>query len=360
MYPTKKQSKFLLASALFALSFSACKKTEPTPAKSFETIQTEVLNDFTSKLASPLYGDFLTKAKDLNNKVIALCASPDATKQAEAQAAWRSVRELWEQSEGFLIGPVDDNSYDPHMDTWPTDRGEMDALLVSTKPLDATSLGAYDSETQLSLRGFHPLEYLLWQSSTSYTARQKEYMLGLAEDILNSVTKLNNDWPAYATEFKNAGQSGSRYTSKKDAYLALADALVGICGEVAEGKMLDPFGLNATEADSSISESPYSGNSMVDFKNNIIGAYNVYLCKYNSQTGTSLSTLVAANNKELDQSIKTKFEAAIASFDGVSTSFEKAIYIQRPAVQNILNAIGDLKTACDGPLQTYIQTYVKN
>lgn len=352
------------AIAASALYLGGCNNDDdnPQPATgSFETLEGEVLSSFVSTIGTPLYNDFKTKATALNQAVIALAADPTAAKKIAAQDAWKDVRVVWEQSEGFLIGPVDDNSYDPYMDTWPTDRNELDALLAGTEPLDAAALGNIEDEEQLTLRGFHPLEYLLWKENVNYSAREKEYMQGLAQDILNNVTKLVSDWAPYSNELKNAGLSGSRYTSKEDALLVLTDAFVGICAEVGEGKMLEPFeSPNGGQPDSTLTESPYSHNSIADFKNNIQGAYNVYLCKYGGSTGKSLSDLVAYNNKTLDQNVKAKFEAAIASFEGITITFEQAIYTQRTAVQNALDAIADLKTTIDGPLNDYLVQYVKD
>lgn len=350
------------AVAASAIYFGGCKNNDNDPQPvSFTTLEGQVLSQFVSTVGTPLYNDFKTKAEALNQAVIALAADPTAAKQTAAQTAWKDVRVVWEQSEGFLIGPVDDNSYDPYMDTWPTDRNELDALLAGTQPLDAAALGNIEDEEQLTLRGFHPLEYLLWKENISYTTREKEYMQGLAQDILNNVNKLVTDWTPYSNELINAGNTGSRYTSKQDALLVLTDAFVGICAEVGEGKMLEPFeSPNGGQPDSTLTESPYSHNSIADFRNNIQGAYNVYLCKYGSSTGKSLSDLVAYNNKTLDQNVKTKFEAAITSFDGITITFEQAIYTQRTAVQNVLNAIGDLKATIDGPLNDYIVQYVKD
>jgi len=47
--------------------------------------------------------------------------------------------------------------------------------------------------------------------------------------------------------------------------------------------------------DPKIVESPYSGNSIADFKNNIIGLQNVYLGRYKTD-GHGLNDLVASKN----------------------------------------------------------------
>ena len=45
--------------------------------------------------------------------------------------AWVAARVPWEQSEGFLFGPVDTFGYDPAMDSWPVNRTDLDAVLAS-------------------------------------------------------------------------------------------------------------------------------------------------------------------------------------------------------------------------------------
>jgi uncharacterized iron-regulated protein len=84
------------------------------------------------------------------------------------------------------------------------------------------------------------------------------------------------------------------------------------------------------------------------------------LCTYGTATGKSLSDLVKVNNAALDQEIRQKFEVAINSFDGITTTFEQAIYIQRNQIQNTLTALTSLKESIDGKLVPYIQQYVKD
>lgn len=353
--------------ALFTATLTGCKSDpDPEPAVDFNALKTQVLTDFVNVVGNPLYADFKAKATALNIAVQTLATTPTQANLEAARTAWKAVRVIWEQSEGFLIGPVDYDNYDPYMDTWPTDHNAMEALLASSQTLDVNFLAGLDdpeSASELTLRGFHPLEYMLWgiggnRQAASFTAREKEYMVALAADVLINVTALQTNGNTFFTnELMKPATTGSRYESKHDALEALANALIDICSEVGEGKMVEPFLL---PGDSTITESPYSHNSVVDFKNNIIGARNVYLCNYGSATGKSLSDLVKVNNAALDQEIKQKFEVAINSFDGITTTFEQAIYIQRNQVQNTLTALGSLKESIDGKLVPYIQQYVKD
>lgn len=357
-----------LGLAMASTGFYSCKSDNSVqPQTDFDTLQQQALNSFVTDFALPVYTQFKVEATTLKNVVHALASNPTVANQLAARTAWKNVRSVWEQSEGFLIGPVEDDNYDPYMDTWPTDYNAMEDLLNSSTPLTVQQLEGYDgdNEAQLTLRGFHPLEFLLWGTSgnrdVNYTLREKEYMVALADDIYNNVTALDSSWqPAagnFGEEITNAGKSGSRYSSRKDALKAIAAALSDICGEVGEGKMMDPF---LPQPDSTQTESPYSHNSLIDFKNNITGAFNVYRCSFDGKSGTSLSDLVAANNKTLDATIQQKFTVAINSFSGFTTTFESAIYTQSSQVQNTINAINSLKETLDDQLTPYLDQYIKD
>lgn len=360
----KKYAFLALSTAVF---FASCKDDNTTePTQTFDELKVSALSDFGTTVGNPLYADFEAKATILKNAVVTLSATPTQANLEIARTAWKDVRVVWEQSEGFLIGPVEDDNYDPYMDTWPTDHNAMETLLAGSDPLTADYLSNVTNESELTLRGFHPLEYLLWDTdgnrqASTFTQREKDYMVALATDILNNVSALKTKGTLFFTnELAQPGVTGSRYTSKKDALEAMANGLIDIVSEVGEGKMVEPFGATATQADSTITESPYSHNSVIDFKNNIIGARNAYTCTYSSTTGKSLSDLVKANNASLDQTIKAKFDAAISSFDGITTTFEQAVYTQRVPVQNTLDALASLKETLDASLVPYIQQYVKD
>lgn len=353
-----------------ALLIASCKKNKVDEELTFPELETAVINDFVNVVANPLYAKFETLAQELKTAVETLAANPTEANLTKAKDAWKAVRVIWEQSEGFLIGPVDYKNYDPYMDTWPTDHNAMNDLLASTTPLTVSYLAGLDNPedaSELTLRGFHPLEYLLWgqgtnRSASTFTAREKEYMVALASDIHNNVAALKASWlpgstDNYAAIIQNPSITNEDYRSKREALEAIANALIDICSEVGEGKMLEPY---EPEADSTITESPYSHNSIADFKNNIIGAKNVYTCSFDGKTGKSLSNLVKANNSALDAEIKAKFDAAIGTFDGFTTTFEDAVYNQRNQVQTTLDALGNLQSTIQVDLIKYIQQYVKD
>jgi putative iron-regulated protein len=353
--------KSLLAIAAATMLLSACSKdTDPvdTTTTDFNTLKSEVLTNFTNNIAVAGYKDLSDASDKLYSSLEALNASATDANLIAARNSWKSMRTTWEQCEGFLFGPVEDNDYDPNMDTWPTDYVQMDSLLTSSNPLEVSDI----SSVTLSLRGYHPIEYIIFgnhgdRKAADITDRQKKYMINLATDLKNTCHALHTSWTQapenFANEVIKAGNGSTKYAKKQEVYIALVDGMTGICEEVGEGKMKEPFDAK----DPAIVESPYSGNSLIDFKNNIIGLQNVYLGKY-TQDGKGLNDLVALKNKSLDNKIQAEMIAAINSFDNVNGYYEDAIINQRVQVQAIMTALGTLKETLDGELKPFVIQYI--
>lgn len=342
----------LLATAIFA----GCSKSDSTDTTAeYNTAKDAGITDFVNKVAIPGYAELKAKGDVLNNTITALNATPTEANLLAAKNAWRDMRSTWEKCEGYLFGPVEDDSYDPETDTWPVDYVAMDALLAD----NSHNLSVADINTlPLSLKGYHPIEYILWgqngsRTAASLTARQKLYMVSLSSHLQSKATALYNSWIAtggnYSASVLNAGKGSTLFPKKQDLYIAIATGLSDICGEVGDGKMKEPYDLQ----DPNKVESPFSGNSVTDFQNNIIGAFNVYRGRFNDD-GAGLEDLVRLRNSALDAEIQAKFNAAISSFGTITVPYGQAIISQRSQCQNVMNAINDLANTIDNKLQPFI------
>ena len=346
---------------VICIAFSACRKAQSgSNTEDFNTLQQTVLNDFVDNIAIPQYQNFSSEADALNTSIVNLNANATEENLAIAKQSWKDLRTSWEQCEGFLFGPVEDDNYDPNIDTWPVDYVQLDSLLASANSLEISDI---QNLSTLSLRGFHPVEYILWgvdgnRSSEAITTREKKYVVSLTKDLQNNANALNNSWITglgnFGKEVKTAGSGSTVYAKKQEVFLSITQALVDICDEVGEGKMAEPF--NAL--DSNIVESPFSDNSVIDFKNNIIGLGNVYNGTYSSTLGKGITDLVAAKNVSLDNKIRQQITAAINSFSPITLSYELAIFNQRTQITNTRAALETLRTTLDNELKPFIIQYI--
>ncbi len=338
--------------------FADCHKADTTTPDTFPATEQTVLNDFTDHVAIAQYSNLTTAALDLNAKINALNVDATDANLNAAQTSWKNLRTVWEQCEGFLFGPVEDNEYDPQMDTWPTDANQFDSLLASNNNLELADIQLLP----YNLRGFHPVEYLIFgengsKKASDLTARQKKYMVSATMDIVNICNSLYASWTEPPTDFeaqvKTAANGSTVYSTKQEVFMAIVGAMQGIAEEVGDGKMKEPFDAR----DPKIVESPYSGNSTFDFKNNITGLQTVYLGRNGS---TGITNLVSLRNKSLDNTIRSQITAAINSFDNITEPYEQAIIDQRSQVQQTMNAVNTLNETIEEQLVPFIQQQVKD
>ena len=352
------KSGILLIFVAAILFLNSCNKADvvANTDTDFKVLEQAVVTDFANNVALSSYLQLSVAAVNLNSAIQTLNNSTTGQNLAASRDAWRNMRQVWEQCESFLFGPVEDNDYDPNMDTWPTDYVQMDSLLASNYSLEETSI----QNLTLSLRGYHPIEYIIFgdhgsRKASELTSRQKDYMRGLSADLMNTCNALYLSWAGapenFAQQVIGAGNGSTKYASKKEVYLALAGGLIDICEEVGGGKMKEPFDAR----DPAIVESPYSGNSAIDFKNNITGIQNVYMGLHG---GKGLKDIISAKNKSLDNTLQSKILGAINSFDNITVNFEEAIITQRVQVQQTMAALLELKQTLENNLVPFIQTNI--
>ncbi|MSQ78535.1 MAG: hypothetical protein EXR21_02505 [Flavobacteriaceae bacterium] len=348
-----KQNTLMLAGLLI---FASCKEKEPVITD--PNMPKKVLTDLPSKVFTENMFDLSSKAGALYRSVETLVQASNDVNLAAAQKDWYETRKAWEQSEAFLFGPVADKGYDPAIDSWPVNFVEIDSVLNSSSAFsDAYIIGLGNT-----LKGFHPIEYMLFSTGKSrkaadLTQRQKDYLFALTKNLWYTTQEMYNSWATAGGNFigqmQQAGTGTSTYKTRKDAFIEIANAATGIVDEVSAAKIGEPF----TAQDSMLEESPFSSNSWADFTNNLQGVKNVYFGTY-SQDGLGLHDFVTLHDKSLDLKIQQKLDAAINSLKAYTTRFGKAIFTEPAAVQSTQTVLNDLKTVLEDELVPLIQLKV--
>lgn len=355
------KNTLLALSCVALLGLSSCSsKSTPTPVTT--DAEGTVITEFVNVVANPDYAAINDNAIKLQAAVTLLISTPNAANLLAAQNAWKATREPWESCEGFLFGPVEDNDYDPTMDSWPLNKTDVDARLASSDVFTTSYIDGLDG----TAKGFHGIEYIIFgeggtKKATDITAREKLYLASTTTSLVATTQALRDSWDAskgnYAATVTTAGKGSAVYKTRKDVFKAMVGAMSDICGEVGTSKMEDPY----AQRDSTLDESSFSHNSTVDFTNNIKGILNVYTCTYGGKTGSaSLSTLVAAKNASLDAKIKTQYNAVLAQFATITHTFEKAIYDQRAQVKATQDAIAVLQSTLDVDLNAFVEANIKD
>jgi len=343
----------LIASAAILLLASCGKKTTTTTTD-LSTLKKNILSDIASTVCSASYTEMNNRAIVLENAVIAFQTTTNPANLEACRLAWKSVRYTWETTEGWLFGPISANNIDPRIDTWPVDFNSIDSVLNTT----IVFTEAYIDNLEDALKGFHPVEYFLWGSAgtktvAEFTPRQLEYLVALTHNLTKLSNEVNNTWKnGYTAELATAGNGSASYATTGSAYIEIVDAMSGICDEVANGKINEPF----LAQDPSLEESPYAKNSMKDFTQNIQGVLLIYQGNF-SQDKLGIEDLVRMYNTSLDLDIKTKHAEAIAALNTITLPFGEAIITQPIQVQNAITKINALEEVLDTKLKPFLLQY---
>lgn len=323
-----------------------------------ESLYGNVLTDLSIEVITATYKDLNDKAIALKAAINTLAVTTTEDNLAAVKTAWQATRQPWEQSEGFLYGPVDTQGIDPAMDTWPVNVADMNAILNSGQTITA-ALIASNNEA----RGFHLIEFLIWgengtKTAAQLNAREKQYLQAAATDLQNNTQILYDGWKSsggfYASNFINAGINNLLYPSKKAALEEIVDGLITIADEVANGKIEDPLNSEGSTPNAELEESRFSNNSKLDFANNMRSIQNIYLGQYNGSQVQGLTRVVALKNANLDAQIKVKITEAIQAIESIPGTFTNAIYNNRSQVVTAQGKVNELLNILESQLKPYI------
>lgn len=299
------------------------------------------------------YQELAESAGELKNAVNILHENPSSETLEAAKDAWRATRSPWEQSEGFLFGPVDQEGIDPSLDSWPVNVVDLDNVLASEDELTIEFL----EQQEGTLKGFHTIEFLLWGNEESvkaiedFTDREFEYLIAATGVLANDAQKLYDLWRPengnFISNLIDAGSGSLVYISQKSAIEEIANALVIIADEVGNGKINDPL----SQKDLTLEESRFSANSKADFAHNIISIQNIYIGKFGEfGTGESLSDIVNDIDADLDLQIKAEISTAIEAIENIEGTFSDAVFNNTAQVENAQQKVRNLQATLEEKL----------
>jgi len=353
MNPLFKNTLWLAVPAV--MTIASCKKDKNDKTDN-DALKAQILSEVSANVCTASYEDMLSKANALQTAVNTLTATPNDVNLTAARNAWKNMRITWEQSEAWLFGPVEADNIDPRIDTWPVDFTQLDEILNGSDALNEAYVDGLDD----ALKGFHPIEYILWgvdgnRTAASLTEREKQYLQGLTQNLVKLSGSAKDAWTGgYNAQLATAGKGSAEFSTQQAAYVQLVDAMSGICEEVANSKMKEPF----DNQDPTKEESPFAKNSVTDFTNNIKGVMAMYQGKF-TVDGKGIEDLVRESNLSLDGEIKSKYDAAISALGAFSKPFGEAIISEPTKVQNAMTKVNELEEVLDSKLKLFIQQQVK-
>ena len=327
-----------------------------------ETYLRNVLTNLVSNVIVPTYTELADDVEDLEKTLNGLTVSNITQSQInKACDDFKDARENWERSEAFLMGAASDFDIDPTIDSWPLNRSLL---------LNYFNNGMNDEMLEdATILGFHALEFILFrngqprkvaelQANDTYKnftgvsgAKELAYAQTICKLLKERCFQLQCAWDgganssrlsvvkaagldyqtekglSYGDNLTKAGISGSNSTfSTLKAAIAqvLSDdegSCVAIANEVGTAKIANPF----AAGDVSYVESPYSYNSITDFRDNIRSIRNIWLGSTDKTASLySFHTFFASVKSEaVNQKVEKGFVSAIEAISNMPSPFVK-------------------------------------
>ena len=324
----------------------------------------KVLETLVDNVIVPTYTQLANDVEDLEKTLNGLTV--DNITQAQIDKAcqdFKQARQHWERSEAFLMGAASDFDVDPTIDSWPLNRSLL---------LNYFNNGMNDEMLEdATILGFHALEFILFrngqnrnvaelQGNDTYTnfegitgAQELAYAQTICTLLKQRCFQLQVAWEgetnanadrveivkaadlnyktesglSYGDNLTKAGISGSK-SSFPTLKAAIAQVLsndegscVAICNEVGTAKIANPF----SAGDIAYVESPYSYNSIADFRDNIRSIRNVWLGSTDKTANKySFHTFFASvKSDKVNTAVEGSYVSAIEAISNMPAPFVK-------------------------------------
>ncbi len=314
-----------------------------------------------AELAQAKYQDSLTTAQTLDKAIDALIATPSEATLKAAREAWIKARVPYQQSEVYRFGNPIVDEWEGKVNAWPLDEGLVDyvdssygtesdenelytANIIANKKLtiggetvDATKITpelirslAEAGEVEANVTtGYHAIEFLLWGQDLNGTGpgagnrpytdydtknctggncdRRAEYLKAASTLLVSDLKEMAANWAPDGEATKNV---------EADAKKGLTAILTGM-GSLSYGELAgERMKLGLLLHDPEEEHDCFSDNTYNSHLNDAIGIASAYTGEYTradgtKMTGPSLSELVAASDKALDDEMKAKLNKTL-------------------------------------------------
>ena len=239
----KKIQKFVMAFLFGAMTigFTACSSDNgdetfdlPEVGQATTSVSTsdkemqKVTKNYVQNVVYPTYQALAANARILYGAAQALYQAAEAGTMTQSHIdaaceAFKDTRREWERSEAFLFGSAERNQLDPHIDSWPLDRDELEKALKNQTLIagfksenPAKFVSEHNTEFQ-SVLGFHGMEFVLFRNGAHRTAEalkandtdegvtsvkgidELAFLQAVAGDVRNITALLEFTWMGSAT-----------------------------------------------------------------------------------------------------------------------------------------------------------------
>jgi putative iron-regulated protein len=376
--------------------FTASTSFTALPARA-QTTPAAVLKHY-AELAHAKYEDSLTTAHKLDEAIDALIATPSEDTLKAAKAAWIAARVPYQQSEVYRFGNPIVDEWEGKVNAWPLDEGLIDyvdasygtesdenalytanvianpKIEINGEAVDMTEItpetirGLHEAgEIEANVAtGYHAIEFLLWgqdlhgteagAGERPYTDYDKANCTGgncdrRAAYLKAASTLLISDLKDMVTAWAPEGDA-TKYV-EADPKAGLTAILTGM-GSLSYGELAgERMKLGLLLHDPEEEHDCFSDNTYASHLNDAIGIRSAYTGQYTrtdgtKMTGPSMSDLVSARDKALDDEMKGKLDTTLAAMTVMKDRAQKIEAYDQMIGENNIKGNEVVQKAIDG------------
>ncbi|MEC4087400.1 imelysin family protein [Pseudoalteromonas rubra] len=331
----RRQTRPILLATAIGLALSGCGEStsssagpgynQGTPVVEPTTFdQKKLVANLTDNVFTPTFQQFADKASGQTAVIKAYCdletafdptLQDDAAKTARdeallaAQNSWKEAMVSWQHAELMIVGPLlaDDKALRKDIYSWPdTNYCNVDQDVAYFAEGEINGVPYDISKRSDKRRGLDALEYLLFNSELDHSCsaaasgeilaqwntledQQRrimrcQYAVEVSTDLKATSERLMFEWAGeqgYAAKLKNAGESGSEFTTVTEAVNLISDALFYMTEELKDYKLATPLGLFANQCGTEVCpqavESRFAEHSIENIQANIAAFEQIFL-----------------------------------------------------------------------------------
>ena len=304
----------------------------------------------------PLYAQLAERAGALDREALSFCEATDSAGLVRVQDAWSETRAPLKRAEAFSFGPYKEypQRLGPLLDFWPARPDQILGVLD-----DENAFPVLDTEVVSTLgaarKGTPVIEYLLYASASDDNTvlavfsdpeegpRRCNYLTGLTADLVVQASALHEAWnPSggnYLGQLVDAGTASSTtFPSVQAAFSEVFNRISYGIENAYELKIGKPFGKRGVK-DVEQAESAYSGRSVGDIIDNLIGIEALYSGEYGERSGLGIADFLRTRSRALDAEFMQKLSAAREALDGIPVPLTMAVFEHETEVQEAYDAL---------------------
>ncbi|TPV96951.1 MAG: hypothetical protein B7733_02050 [Myxococcales bacterium FL481] len=323
----------------------ACEGTAP------QDYRRQLLRSWVEDSLLPRYAVAAEHAGRLAEGASSFCASPSGEQLGALQLQWHLARAAWKQTQIFGFGPYSELPLrlGPKIDEWPARPEAVNEAIDAGVPIDLAfveSLGVY-------ARGFSATEYLLWGqggdalAELSEQARRCRYLVAASQDLHARLQDLHVAWNPqqgdFLSELTEAGRDSETYDSLHVAFGEVVNRMGFLVEDIRRDKLGRPLGVTSnTGPDPLVVESLFSGRSVDDIRDNLIGFERLFFGERDGEGG-GLNGYLERRGKNFGPPVAAALARVRATLDEIRSPLSQAVVEQGPVVQRAIDELAELQ-----------------